>query len=104
MDGVTIADHEHQVTQQENGEVDPTGDGGSDTPKMANAPQVAAWNSTPDRIPEYVQLSDNRVASRLWVELPDCPATPVAGTDIPLSDDVRNATIATCKVRPPPAA
>ena len=71
---------------------------------MANAPQVAAWNSTPDRIPEYVQLSDNRVASRLWVELPDCPATPVAGTDIPLSDDVRNATIATCKVRPPPAA
>ena len=79
--------------------MNPTGDGGSDSPVMANGPQRTAWNSNPDKNPDFIQLENLRVASRLWVELPDCAG---GADDIPLSDDISNATIATCKTRPAP--
>ena len=95
--GTVIPDFEHQVTQQEQGEIDPTGNGGTNTPTMANKPQVDSWNTTPDLIPGYLQLEETRNESKLWVELPDCAG---GATDIALADDVSNATIATCKTRP----
>ena len=38
-----------------------------------------------------------------WVELPNC-ATTLAKTDVPLAEDLSNATWATCKIKnyPPP--
>ena len=95
--GVTIPDHQHQVTQQEEGEIDPTGDGGADSPVIANAPQRTAWNADPEKIPGYLQLEETRAESKLWVELPDCSG---AADEVALADDVSNATIATCKPRP----
>jgi len=93
---VNIPDYEHQVTQQEEGEIDPTGDGGVDSPVMANAPQVTTWRATPDKIPTYLQLGNMRSESKLWVELPDCSG---GDGEVKLRDDVANATSATCKTR-----
>ena len=73
-----------------------TGDGGADSPVMANAPQVTTWRATPDKIPTYLQLGNMRSESKLWVELPDCSG---GDGEVKLRDDVANATSATCKTR-----
>ena len=38
-----------------------------------------------------------------WVELPNCPATLVAGKDVALAGDLSNATWANCKIKTTPA-
>jgi len=68
---------------------------------MANSVQRAQWNADPEKIPQFVQLGEVfasvRVKSKLWVELPDCKK---AADEVPLADDISNATSATCKTRP----
>ena len=45
-----------------------------------------------------ISLQDNKK----WVELPNCPGTVVPAVE--LADDVSNASSATCKKAPAPAA
>ena len=70
--GNTIPDHEHQVTQQQQGSVDPTS--GMEGPL-------------------YLQVNN----LKHWVELPDCDGKT---GEVKLMNSTENATAATCKVNP----
>ena len=110
--GVVIPAHEHQVTQQENGNVEQPGDGSA-------GPVTNIWNMTGRKAsgtqwepldesltvqiyhdidyPEDVSVIQMAPKPKGWVELPDCKG---GKDEVKLADDVSNASVATCKVRP----
>ena len=91
-----IPDHEHQVTQQQEGFVDPTSGadgphGSFGIPAGAQAVSPNQWQPLGYVDQEFVQLDK----SNKWVELPDCQNK---ADEIKLASNLENATVATCKV------
>ena len=98
---IIIPNEEHQVTIQEQGQVDPTGQGNNPVADVYNGIEQAARDQAGNK--ELLQLSREDSSKTQWVELPDCSG---ASGEIPLVDDVEfghsplNASSATCKTRP----
>ena len=100
-----IVDHEHQVTQHQDGFVDPTdgvdgphgdwymyGKPTSEQPwKAPNLVQIYQNSEDPSDI-QVIQLSSSKNTN--WVELPNCRGD---SGEISLDADLANASLATCK-------
>ena len=108
--GPAIPDHEHQVTQQAQGKLNPTD--GSDGPRgkfdNANPPKKGGEQWAPLPPPTFVEIFSNgksvevlkfkKNENKKWVELPTCTG---ATGEIVLRSDLTNATVATCKPSTP---
>ena len=88
------------MTQQEQGELDPTGSGANPVANDYNHVEGAAREQAGNMM--FLQLSRNDSSKSRWVELPDCTG---ASGELPLTEDLEfghsplNASSATCKTR-----
>ena len=98
---IVIPNEEHQVTQQEEGELDPSGNGTNPVTDDYNTHEFNARDKAGNM--DFLQLERSDSSEKKWVELPDCAG---ASGEVPLQEDYEfghsplNASWATCKTRP----